>query len=138
MIDREQIRAVFLRNGFSVKDGQTDLKPYVYAAAEELLRLAAQQPAAVDEQGTPSSRWAENGTPDPHDKKYACERAALALGKMTDDELANAVYMHDHRGLDLAAILSGEPSSIALLTAAKERIRWLSRKLDAALAGGAQ
>lgn len=38
--ERETIRAVFLRNGFTVKDGQTDLKPYVYAAAEELLSIA--------------------------------------------------------------------------------------------------
>lgn len=37
---RETIRAVFLRNGFTVKDGQSDLKPYVYAAAEELLSIA--------------------------------------------------------------------------------------------------
>ena len=39
-VERETIRAVFLRNGFTVKDGQTDLKPYVYAAAEELLSIA--------------------------------------------------------------------------------------------------
>jgi hypothetical protein len=38
-ISRDTIRAVFLRNGFTVKEGQADLKPYVYAAAEELLRL---------------------------------------------------------------------------------------------------
>ncbi len=38
--ERETIRAVFLRNGFTVKEGQTDLKPYVYAAAEELLSIA--------------------------------------------------------------------------------------------------
>lgn len=39
-VTRETIRAVFLRNGFTVKEGQTDLKPYVYAAAEELLSIA--------------------------------------------------------------------------------------------------
>ena len=38
--ERETIRAVFLRNGFTIKEGQTDLKPYVYAAAEELLSIA--------------------------------------------------------------------------------------------------
>lgn len=38
--ERETIRAVFLRNGFTIKEGQTDLKPYVYAAAEELLSTA--------------------------------------------------------------------------------------------------
>lgn len=38
------IRAVFLAHGFTVKEGQTDLKPYVYAAARALLsRYAAPQ-----------------------------------------------------------------------------------------------
>ena len=30
------VREVFLRNGFTIKEGQEDLKPYVYAAAKEL------------------------------------------------------------------------------------------------------
>lgn len=77
---------------------------------------------------TPSSHWAENGEDDPHGTRFNCKRSELALGRMTDDELANAVYMHNHRELDVNAILAGEPSSIALLTAAKERIRWLSRR----------
>jgi hypothetical protein len=33
------IRAVMLENGFSIKEGLSDLKPYVYAAARELERL---------------------------------------------------------------------------------------------------
>ena len=37
----DQIRDVFLANGFTIKDGQTDLKPYVYAAARALLALQA-------------------------------------------------------------------------------------------------
>lgn len=41
MPGRDAIREVFIRNGFTIKEGQADLKPYVYAAAEELLRLAA-------------------------------------------------------------------------------------------------
>jgi hypothetical protein len=69
---------------------------------------------------TPSSKWAANGEPDPHGNHYDCERAALACGTMTDDELANAVFVYDHR-------LGFE--SIKLLTAAKDRIRWLSRRL---------
>lgn len=32
------IRRVFMAHGFTIKDGQTDLKPYVYEAAEALLR----------------------------------------------------------------------------------------------------
>ncbi|NUS38290.1 MAG: hypothetical protein HOQ02_04605 [Lysobacter sp.] len=70
--------------------------------------------------GTPSSRWAAEGKPDPQGDRYAVERGALAHGDLTDDELANAVFLCDHRrSLD----------SIGLLTAAKDRIRWLSRKL---------
>ncbi len=38
--DRKTIRAVFLRNGFTIKEGQADLKPYVYAAADELMSIA--------------------------------------------------------------------------------------------------
>lgn len=33
----EQIKAVFLANGFTIKEGMTDLKPYVYQAARALL-----------------------------------------------------------------------------------------------------
>ena len=79
---------------------------------------------------TPSSRWAEAGKEDPHGTNYACKRSDLALGHLTDDELANKVFLHNHRELDLDAILAGEPSSIGLLTAAKDRIRWLSRQVE--------
>lgn len=71
-----------------------------------------QEPVA----STPGARWRENGEPDPHGKVYDCERAKLCHGQMTDDELANAVFMQP---------------SIDYLTAAKERIRWLSRQLYA-------
>lgn len=81
---------------------------------------------------TPGAKWREDGEPDPHGKTYECQRAELPLGQLTDDALANAVFLHDHRSLDLQAILAGAPSSIALLTAAKDRIRWLSRELTQA------
>jgi len=80
---------------------------------------------------TPAAEWREAGQDDPHGDRYSCEREALALGHLSDDQLANAVFAHNHRELDLAAVMSGEPSSITLLTAAKQRIRWLSRKLVA-------
>jgi hypothetical protein len=79
----------------------------------------------MSEQSTPSSRWAQDGKPDPHGKQYDCERAKLAYGQYTDDEIANAVYLCDHRS---------DFRSIALLTGAKERIRWLSRSLEAQIA----
>ncbi len=45
-ITDDDIRRVFLANGFTVKEGQTDLKPYVFAAARALLELAAPAPVA--------------------------------------------------------------------------------------------
>ncbi|WP_462382212.1 hypothetical protein [Pseudomonas sp. Marseille-QA0892] len=45
------IREVFMRNGFTIKEGQTDLKPYVYAAARELLsHVAPPAPAEANRQ----------------------------------------------------------------------------------------
>ena len=96
------------------------------ARMDAVRALAAIESAAPAGDGTPSSRWAANGEPDPHGKQYDCERAALAMGDLTDDELANAVFLR---------------ASSAYLTAAKDRIRWLSRRLveattPAALKGG--
>lgn len=36
---RDTIRDVFMRNGFVIKDGHCDLKPYVYDAANELIAI---------------------------------------------------------------------------------------------------
>ncbi|WP_454629430.1 hypothetical protein [Bradyrhizobium cenepequi] len=86
--------------------------------AEKTLRLAAQSaqlqqdPAAT----TPAARWREQGKPDPHSIRYDCERAQTAGGHLTDDEVANAVFLHP---------------SIENLTIAKDRVRWLSRQLAA-------
>ena len=70
---------------------------------------------------TPAARWREQGEPDPHGDQYNCERAKLCKGDLTDDELANAVYLNP---------------GIGNLTAAKERIRWLSRALVSAQQNG--
>jgi len=45
----EQIKAIFMKNGFTIKEGQSDLKPYVYAAAHAIL-AASHQPAAAPAQ----------------------------------------------------------------------------------------
>ena len=85
-------------------------------------------------ESTPSSRWKATGEPDPHAGHYDGERATLALGHLTDDELANAAFMGYDGVLDINRILAKDPnyhSPIALMTAVKDRIRWLSRKLEA-------
>ncbi|GEM_PF-7022045 len=84
---------------------------------------------------TPGARWTADGQADPHGRQYECERAALTLGHYTDDELANAVFLHGNEQPSMAALAAGKAlPGIAYLTAAKERIRWLSRHLAAALA----
>ena len=47
-LTRDQIRTIFMQHGFTVKEGHADLKPYVYDAADALIRaaLAQQAPAA--------------------------------------------------------------------------------------------
>lgn len=38
ILSDEEVRSIFMANGFTIKDGQTDLKPYVYASAKALER----------------------------------------------------------------------------------------------------
>lgn len=84
---------------------------------------------------TSSSRWAAEGKADPHGLHYDCERSALTLGHYTDDELANAVFLHGDEKPTLADLVAGKAlSGIVYLTAAKDRIRWLSRALSSAIA----
>ena len=84
---------------------------------------------------TPSSTWRASGEEDPHVGKYDGERATLCLGDYTDDQLANAVFIHGNSTPPLHDIIAGKARMpIVYLTAAKERIRWLSRKLEGALA----
>lgn len=40
VLSKDRVREIFMAHGFTVKDGQTDLKPYVYAAAEALVEAA--------------------------------------------------------------------------------------------------
>ena len=54
-LTKEQIREVFLASGFTVKEGQTDLTPYVYAAdraagAEPVVRLMNRVVRALGDQ----------------------------------------------------------------------------------------
>lgn len=79
---------------------------------------------------TPAAHWRQNGEADPFGKRYECERASLPLGNLTDDELANAVFMYGDSIPSATELMNGAHMPIAYLTAAKERIRWLSRQLE--------
>ena len=48
-LDRDRIREIFMAYGFTVKEGQTDLKQYVYDAADALLRAARDPADSVQE-----------------------------------------------------------------------------------------
>ena len=86
-----------------------------------------------DIQKTPAAKWRQEGQADPHGDHYSCQRAALTLGEYTDDELANGVLLHGNEPLNINALLRKTPgyhSAIVWLTAAKDRVRWLSRSLE--------
>ena len=74
---------------------------------------------------TPSSHWHADRQPDPYGDRYDCERTETVMGHLSDDELASAMFVCNHRE---------SLESIGYLTAAKDRIRWLSRALERALA----
>ena len=50
-LTRDQIREVFMAHGFTVKEGHTDLKQYVYDAAYALLAMGSAPKAAPGEPG---------------------------------------------------------------------------------------
>lgn len=80
---------------------------------------------------TPANRHVENDGVDPFANYLGKERAELALGRFTDDEVANGVFLYGGDKLDIMRVTLDKDyvPPIGWLTAAKERIRWLSRKL---------
>lgn len=113
-----------------VKSLYVEIKRDEYEALRaRVAELEAKQPA------TPANHWSGDGEEDPHVNRYDCERAALVMGDLTDDELANAVFMHGNEMPDFQRVLAGTAKMpIVYLTAAKDRIRWLSRALAGATA----
>lgn len=84
---------------------------------------------------TPAAEWRVLGEVDPHLGRYDGERAKLMMGDYSDDALANAAFLNYDRMPDLNAVIAGNARMpIAYMTAVKERIRWLSRKVIALIA----
>lgn len=67
---------------------------------------------------TPFAKWRENGEPDPHGTHYSGESTSLCMANVSSEMLAE----------DLVTVNKGL-LFIGVLTAGKERLRWLSRKL---------
>lgn len=90
---------------------------------------------------TASSDWFAKGEQDDFPELVNRDRASLCLGKLTDDEIGNLVYMQgdiskeEDMRLMLAHMEVGKEyySKIAAVTGGKERIRWLSRHLELSL-----
>ena len=58
------------------------------------------------------------------------KREDLVLGDLTDNQLANAVFLFGNSRPDIQDVIDGKAKMpIVYLTAAKERIRWLTRQL---------
>ncbi|MGH1373603.1 MAG: hypothetical protein ACRBBW_16300 [Cellvibrionaceae bacterium] len=113
---------------------ETTADDFPNSSIEAWMGEAADTIEGLLSQITPSAEWRENGEPDPHGATYSCERSELALGDMTDDALANAVFLHGNHPPSVEDLIAGKARPpIVYLTAAKERIRWLSRALDKAL-----
>ena len=106
-----------------------DCEEAITALAQELLAIRRASQAAP---ATPDAKWRKDGEPDPHGTRYDRDRASLAMGDLTDDELANAVFMYGNDTPDMREVIAGTAKMpIVYLTAAKDRIRWLSRQLAA-------
>ena len=98
---------------------------YQAASAATDAILALFTPAAAQE--TPAAQWRKDGGADPHGTSYDCERSKLSGGHLTDDEVAYQTAM----------LMRGDLNHEAVLATAKDRIRWLSRKLVEATAAPA-
>ena len=101
--------------------------------ALNILRLMNVEPMEVEQvpNETPSARWRIKGEEDPHPDLINKERSELLMGNLTDDEMANEVFMYGNARPSPHELLAGTAKpAIAYLQAAKDRIRWLSRKLE--------
>lgn len=82
--------------------------------------------AAIPEE-TPNATWALNGEEDPFNGRYDCGRETLPMGDMTDYALANAMFLHYDIVPPVEKLLDGTAKMpIVYMTAAKDRMRWLS------------
>lgn len=112
----------------TTKEGAEEIKSTVDGMSEEkakaLLKNLLDYYVSMDPKFTPPSEWSVMGKDDPHGSYYSSnERNNLAMGNFTDDQLANAAFL-------LGDGYSQPFSGIAVLTGAKERIRWLSRRVN--------
>jgi hypothetical protein len=83
---------------------------------------------AWGEEAVRNAGWAARGEPDPHGDRYDRPREYLCGGHFTDDQVAFKVAMLGRNDVDHEAVLA----------TARDRIRWLSRRLSALTTGAAR
>lgn len=83
-LSQDEVRAIFLDCGFVIKEGQTDLKPYVYEAAQLLesrvraIAAAAPQAPAAPSDAQLLSEWDRvSGITKATERRLACMRSVL-------------------------------------------------------------
>lgn len=101
-------------------------------AADMRVRYGLPAAAPVEPvKSTPGACWRAEGETDPHGERYDCERAALVMGHLSDDELANAAFMNYDVRPSVEGLIAGTAfTPMTYMTAVKDRIRWLSRALE--------
>lgn len=103
---------------------------YAADAARESGRIEAAQTFGEKHSITPANFWSLFGEKDPHGDQYNHERSKLALGRFSDDEIANGIFMNFDQRPDMMQVIAGKAfTPQTWMTAGKERIRWLSRQV---------
>lgn len=113
-----------------MEDSEIQAKAKALGISPELFKQTTDYAPPHNQKETPASDWRGAGEPDPFGDRYKCERAKLSMGNLTDDQIANGIFLFFDVRPPLEEIAAGRASSpMAWMTAGKERIRWLSRKL---------
>lgn len=99
-MNRDKIREIFMAHGFTIKEGQADLRPYVYEAAEALLAASPSTPALA--QGDEPVACVEAGTGNAEADRII---GRLASSDPDFDDCADAVglicrLVAEHKGPD--------------------------------------
>jgi hypothetical protein len=127
VLDKDTIRAVFMRHGFTVKEGQTDLKDYVYAAADELVALArAPLPAqGNDVAATSAGELTDREIMEEWDRHYLPGKAKGVPFLRTVVEFAR--HFIEQSATSASALLPAQDRQVAAAWDAARREAWLMR-----------
>ena len=102
-LTRAQIRAVFLDSGFTIKPGHDDLHPYVYKAAEALLRAYTGAAAPQDERAIVLPK-----IPDPCGKIGLGPGVGYVWDQHQVEDYARAAVLADRAALPAQAVAPAE------------------------------